>query len=83
VAPSDLFPSDDEIEKLLKQTTFAPQVSDTVPDPLESPPPSPIRDYMIFKATQNVIYEEIYSPFNDDLGDYFDMLYISSNPNPQ
>lgn len=50
---------------------------------MESPPPSPITDYMIFKATNSVIYEDIYPPLNDDLSNYFDMLYISSEPNLQ
>ena len=69
MAPPDLFPLDDEIDKLLNQITLVPLVSDTVPDSLEIPPPSPITDEMIFEATNHLYYEDIYPPFNDDLGD--------------
>ena len=82
MVPPDLFPSDDEIDKLLNQIAFAPPVSDTIPNPLESPPPSAIMDEMIFEATNHLYYEDIYPPFNDDHGDYFDMLDISSDPSP-
>ena len=83
MAPPDLFPSDNEIDDLLNQIALAPTISDTVPDPLEIPPPSPITDEMIFEATNHLYYEDIYPPFNDDLDDYFDMLYISFDPSPQ
>lgn len=83
MAPPNLFPSDNEIDELLKQQALAPPVSEQITDPVWIPLPSPITDYMIFEATNNLIYEDIYFPFNDDLGDYFDMLYISSGPSPQ
>jgi len=83
VAPLELFPSSDEIGELLKQTTFVPPVNDTNPEPLESLPPSAIMDEVIFEATNCLYYEDIYPPFNDELGYYFDILCISFDPSPQ
>lgn len=83
MAPSEIIlPSDDEIDKLLAQHAFALPSSEQSIGRTESLPSSPNNDYVIFKATSRLPYEDIYPPFNYDLDDYSNMLYVTSNPNP-
>jgi len=83
MTPSDLFPSDDKVDDLIAIQALAPLASEIPIETLESPPSPPTNYYDIFEATWSLPYEEIYPPFNDELYDYFDMLYISSDPIPQ
>jgi len=85
MTPSDLFPSDDEVDELITIQEFSPLASEilTTTPTMENYPSPPTNDYVIFEATRNIPYKDIYPPYNDDLGDYFDMLYISYDPNPQ
>jgi len=80
---SNRFPSDDEVEKLLAIQTLATSASEIPTTTIEKSPSPPTNDYDIFEATCSLPYEHIHPPFNDDLSNYFDMLYISSDPNPQ
>jgi len=79
---SELFPSNDEVDELLAIQVLAPSASEIPTGTLESPPSPLTNNYDTFEAKGSLPYEDIYPPFNDELGDYFDMLYISCDPNP-
>jgi len=59
MAPSDLFPFDEEIDELLVQQALAHPASERSTSTTESLPSSPINEYVIFKARDSLPYEDM------------------------